>query len=316
VKIIALASSAIALPCLQYLQNAGMLSALVCPNREHHSVKELQVWAASLNVDLVCLAETDLSAGLSTLISDVKADLVLACSFPYQIPEDLLTLPSRGFLNIHFSKLPAYRGPSPVFWQIRNGETSTGISIHQMDSGWDTGKVLRILEVPIFPGETIGLCTARLSQLSVGLLKQLLQENLKPETPLTQATNSYYPRPSIADFTIDWSTQSATEIENLVNACNLSDGAITALNKQPVQLLEVSPADLSEPTTAPAGTIIHASTQDGLFVCCADGNALRINILKTREGIISGAKGVALGIREGMNFEQITQNIVINIFNH
>lgn len=293
-----------------------MLKALVCPSREDDDLNELLAWSAQQQVLANRFTQDDLSTSLKSLIEAIDADLVVVFGFPYLIPEHLLSMPAKGFINIHFSKLPAYRGPSPMFWQIRNGEKTTGISIHKMDGGWDSGAVLRMLEVPIFPGETTGLCTARLAQLSVGLLKQLLDDGLNAENTDHTTEESYFPRPNIADMCIDWTSQSASEIAHLVNACNPLGGAVTSLNQKVIQILEVSPADLPERTKASAGSIIHASTQHGLFVVCADGNALRINVVKMKEGIMSGAKMVALGIKEGMQFEDKSQEFIINRCNH
>jgi methionyl-tRNA formyltransferase len=309
VKIIALSSSIIAsLPCLHYLQNSGMLSAIVYPDRKHREIEDLMAWALHQKIKAVCLSEERIASGLKDLIIETEADLVIACAFPYRIPADLLTIPSKGFLNIHFSRLPQYRGPSPVFWQIKNGEKLTGITIHRMDSGWDTGAVIRMLEVPIYPGETTGICTARLSQLTVGLLKEVLDQGLTAIGQHPELASTYQKRPVINDMRIDWETYTASTIEQLVNACNpTGDGALSTYRQQVLQLLEVSPVDAMGNPGIAGGTVIHVDG-NGLFVQCSDQKILRVNILKLREGILTGFKFAALGVKAGDIFENYNYN--------
>ena len=68
-------------------------------------------------------------------------DVVLVSCFAQRVPTRLLTLPKHGFLNLHPSMLPAYRGPHPLFWQLRDGLTEIGITVHRMDRGLDTGDI-------------------------------------------------------------------------------------------------------------------------------------------------------------------------------
>lgn len=308
VKVIALSSSTIALPSLHHLHNEGLLVAIVYPDQKHKGVEDLVAWAVHQKIKAVCLSEEKITSGLKNLILETEANLVISCTFPYQIPEELLTLPSQGFINIHFSRLPQYRGPTPVFWQIKNGEKLTGITIHRMDRGWDTGKIIKVLEVPIYPGETTGICTARLSQLSVSLLNDVLGQGLETTFQLPELISTYQKRPTIYDMRIDWEGHTATEIEQLVNACNpIGGGALATFRNQPVQLLEVSPVDASGKPGITSGTVIHADG-NGLFVQCSDNKVLRINIIKLNEGTLTGFKFAALGVKAGDIFENYNYN--------
>lgn len=100
------------------------------------------------------LLESAWSAGVAVLVvADIRADAfaealvalrpdvaVVAC-FPWRIPPAVLRLPRRGFLNLHPSLLPAYRGPAPLFWQFRDGLATVGVSLHWMDEQLDTGDI-------------------------------------------------------------------------------------------------------------------------------------------------------------------------------
>jgi len=72
----------------------------------------------------------------------ISPDLVIMSCFPWRVTEPLLAIPSLGWWNLHPSLLPAYRGPNPLYWQLEAGETKTGISLHQVDAGLDTGPVI------------------------------------------------------------------------------------------------------------------------------------------------------------------------------
>jgi methionyl-tRNA formyltransferase len=95
-------------------------------------------WEAGLPVLEVGWVDASALAALDALEPDV---VVLAC-FPWLLPKPWRERPPRGCVNIHPSLLPAYRGPSPLFWQFREGETRTGVSVHVVDRGADTGSLI------------------------------------------------------------------------------------------------------------------------------------------------------------------------------
>ncbi|MBQ4818777.1 formyltransferase family protein [Aquimarina sp. MMG016] len=240
-------------------------------------------------------------------LQDQSPDLVLVCGFSLKIPKEVLNIPTYGFLNIHFGKLPENRGPDPLFWSIKNGEQQTAITIHQMDENWDTGKILIEQPVSIIPGETLGMLNSKLSYILKDLGQKALEliqnpTNLKPQP--TEKLTSYNKRPTLSDTTIDWETHTADEIENLINACNPKyGGATTYYQGSPIKIVEVSPVDSQTPLFGRTpGEIIHAHPQEGLFVCCKYGQLIRINIISTDAGILTGIKYVNLGIRQGHRF--------------
>lgn len=74
-------------------------------------------------------------------LAEMTLDLVCVACFPWRIPATLLRRPTYGFLNIHPSLLPAYRGPAPLFWQLRDGLPGGGVTVHWMDAAFDTGPI-------------------------------------------------------------------------------------------------------------------------------------------------------------------------------
>ncbi|MCG8353859.1 MAG: hypothetical protein MI924_39345, partial [Chloroflexales bacterium] len=72
----------------------------------------------------------------------LQPDVVCVTCFPRRIPVELLRIPRFGFLNLHPSLLPAYRGPVPLFWMLRNGEQVSGVTLHCIDQSFDTGDIV------------------------------------------------------------------------------------------------------------------------------------------------------------------------------
>jgi methionyl-tRNA formyltransferase len=97
------------------------------------------VMAASAEMDVVMPAARD---RIAPLLRALEPDLVMCLGFPWKIPTDALGVPPLGVVNSHPSLLPRYRGPIPVGWAIRNGETQIGITIHRMEPELDTGPIL------------------------------------------------------------------------------------------------------------------------------------------------------------------------------
>ena len=84
------------------------------------------------------------------MLAALQPDVIGVACFPQRLPKALLALPRLGCLNVHPSLLPAYRGPAPGYWALRNGERQTGVTIHLMDEGLDSGDILlqEAFEIP------------------------------------------------------------------------------------------------------------------------------------------------------------------------
>jgi methionyl-tRNA formyltransferase len=134
--------------------------------------------------------------------------LVTAC-FPFRLPASVLGQVETMALNIHPSLLPHYRGPDPVFWQLRNGETVLGVSLHVMEEGLDAGPVVAQQAVALVPGATRKLLDESLARAGA----QLLTDEALVKEPQAQdeAKATYYPLPGAADYAVpcDWDVQRA-----------------------------------------------------------------------------------------------------------
>ena len=284
------------------------MAAVVCPGKSNMHSAMVEQTVIGMGLPFKRFFKNELLTEFKQWLTEQRPDLVLVFGCGYKIPSDLFTIPKFGFYNIHFSLLPAYRGRNPVFWQLKNGEAGGGITIHQMTEEYDAGPILIQHETAIFPGETHGLYSGRLSLETVAIIDKVIQKLEKNASDMLtiqdQQAASEAPTPGLDDLKINWETQSAKQIENLVNAANPDyGGAITSLRKQAMRILEVNPAEIGDPGETAPGTIVYADTNYGVFVACINKQFLRLNVVHSPEGILSGFKMAAVGIKAGERFE-------------
>ena len=112
---------------------------------------------------------------IAPLLRTYEPDLVLCLGFPWKIPADALAVPRLGAVNGHPGLLPRYRGPTPVAWAIRRGETEIGFTFHRMDAELDTGPVLAQGAVPLADEHTFEELEPKFVELVSGLLARALE---------------------------------------------------------------------------------------------------------------------------------------------
>jgi methionyl-tRNA formyltransferase len=107
---------------------------------------------------------------IAPLLRAYEPDLGLCTGFPWLIPAEAIAVPKHGIVNGHPSLLPRYRGPFPVAWAVRNGETEIGMSYHVMDAQFDTGNVLAQKTIPLTGDDTNESLFAQMPALTAELL--------------------------------------------------------------------------------------------------------------------------------------------------
>lgn len=139
------------------------------------------------------------------LLADFKPDIIAVACFPYIFPSELLQLPRHGCLNLHPSLLPAYRGPEPLFWIARHDERVTGVTLHFLDTGVDSGDIVaqsRFDRPDGLPGAALEQrCAAEGATLLLRAVQQLQHGPLAGH-PQNEAKAGYFPRPGRDDFVI------------------------------------------------------------------------------------------------------------------
>jgi methionyl-tRNA formyltransferase len=240
-------------------------------------------------------------------IPDATYDVLVTFGFSNKIATTLISKCKHGGINVHFSLLPSYKGPAPLFWQIKNNESNTGISIHYLTDKVDGGAIIKQLPTSIIAGETPGMLSSRLSMMAPELLNNALQLlHTQTVDAIDQDdlpfNESYFSWPTPADLVINWKQQTAAEVLGIINAASTAyAGADTTLNGQHLKILEASMLKYTH-KEADAGLIIQADNNSGLHVCTSDGNVISIDIVNTPQGIFSGKKLTSIGLQAGMRF--------------
>jgi methionyl-tRNA formyltransferase len=168
------------------------------------------------------------------LLQKLAPDAIVIIAYGQIIPARLLPIPKLGWINLHASLLPKYRGAAPINWAIVNGETKTGVTLMRIDAGMDTGDMLLQKEMEIGPTETAPELAARMSELGAPLMV---------ETLCGLATGKILPRPQAheqassapmlkkEDGRVDWS-RPAQEIFNRIRGFAPWPGAYTSFRGQ------------------------------------------------------------------------------------
>jgi len=194
------------------------------------------------------------------------AEVMVVAAYGLILPQWVLDVPPRGCLNIHASVLPRWRGAAPIHRAIEAGDTTTGITLMQMDAGLDTGDMLRVAEAPIRADDTTASLHDRLAALGGRLVVEGLAAPVLTRTPQPAEGVTYAHKIEKAESTIDWALPAAA-IERRVRAFDPFPGASFTLDGEVVKLWR---ARLRPGLSGVPGQVLAAA--DGvLTVACGDG---------------------------------------------
>lgn len=206
-------------------------------------------------------------------------DVLLSVCFPRRLPGWLRRLPALACLNLHPSLLPAYRGPAPLFWQFRNGETALGVTLHGMVDELDAGPVLAQRRVALRDGLTHAEIAEVLAGAGIGLLAAALpdlQARSARYTAQDPRARSCHPAPRAVDFTLDlqWSARRAF---NFMRATEHHGQPYPLPGREPRLLLEralgVSDSDAGSAGNRAPGALAIAFRRGTLYARAVDGDA-------------------------------------------
>jgi len=199
------------------------------------------------------------------------ADVGAVVAYGALLPERLLEALPNGFVNLHFSVLPRWRGAAPVQHAIRAGDTTAGATVFRLDRGMDTGPVLRSLELPMPEGIDAGELLELMAVEGAPLLADGLLALAAGEEPRAQPADGATLAPKLgpSDAVIDW-TLGAEQVGRMIRSVTPRPGAHSYLGADRVKLAGVS---IVPGADAPPGTVL--ADADGIVVSCGDG-ALRI----------------------------------------
>ena len=196
-------------------------------------------WAERNNVTLYKPESSEL---IGELTADL--DLVVTIGFGLLLPLEILEKPRYGFINLHFSLLPRWRGAAPVQRAIEAGDSVTGVTVFQLDAGMDTGPIYTSAQIPLSVSTTADQLFQSLAILGVEPVLQTLELVERGERPTAQenagASRAY--KLSKEEGRIDWSL-SAEVINRKVNAFNPAPGAWSNFRGQVIKIDKVRFSD-------------------------------------------------------------------------
>ena len=179
------------------------------------------------------------------------------------LPRSALEIPRLGWVNLHFSLLPAWRGAAPVQHAVLAGDEVTGATVFRIEEGLDTGPFFGILTEQIRPTDTSGDLLGRLAQAGAGLLVATLDALATGDVhAVAQAAEgvSHAPKLGVDDAHVDWSAP-ALRVERLIRACTPAPGAWTSFRGKRVKLGPVTLTDAALPAGMLHEDLVGTATQ-------------------------------------------------------
>ena len=272
-KVVVASSSPVAIPLISALNASSthqLLSLLTNPDKAtgrgmHVVANELATWTESLGINIQKPENND---ELKKIIESIKPEVVITIAYGRIIPHELLEIPKYGWINVHFSLLPRWRGAAPVQWAILNGDKQTGITVFKLDKGMDTGPVYLEQATPINDDENSDGLLKRLSQIGSDLAINSLELISEGVTPKPQASIGITLAPKISKNhgKIDW-TQSSDQVVNRFRALSSNPGVWSLLGELRIKIDALVASSLVD-QIKPADIVING---ERLFVGVLDG---------------------------------------------
>ena len=267
---------------------------------------------------------------MQATLGGIAPDCVVIIAYGQIIPARLLPIAKHGWINLHASLLPKYRGAAPINWAIVNGETVSGITTMRIDAGMDTGEMLLQRRLPIGANETAPELAARMSEAGAPLMLETLRgitAGTLSGRAQDAAAATYAPMMKREDARIAWS-RTAAEIYNRMRGFAPWPGAFSTLRGKTCQILgrpvesagaEEEKSDLDDSgdlaDTGPTANERQAADgrqepgtihvrQNGLYVSCGGATEMRVLSVKMEGGRAMDAVEYARGARltEGERF--------------
>lgn len=289
------ATPEVALPSLDWLLTTEHELALIItqpdkPSGRGRAMKQSVVadWAERHNVKKVKpLNSLDLKGHIEDL------DCVITIGYGVLLPQTILDLPKFGFINLHFSLLPRYRGAAPAQRALQNGDLVTGVTVFQLEKGMDTGPIYSQSIVEIEPSWRSSELLTTLSQEGPTVLQEALSKISQGLSPVAQSgESSLAPKISKEEARLDFSAH-AKDVVNTIRAFTYEPGAWTLWKEEPFKITSAVVANNIE---IPEGALI--TSEKRVYVGCADQSAIELLTVvpsgKKEMSAIDWARGVRL----------------------
>ncbi len=199
-------------------------------------------------------------------LRQIAPDCCPVVAYGALLPKSALDIPAHGWVNLHFSLLPAWRGAAPVQHSLLAGDEITGATTFLIEEGLDSGPVFGVLTEEIRAGDTSGDLLTRLALAGAGLLVATMdgiEDGTLRATPQPAEGVTGAPKLTVDDAQVDW-TAPALRVDRVVRACTPAPGAWTLFRGERLKLRQVTPApertDLAPGELAADKHAVHAGT--------------------------------------------------------
>ena len=169
------------------------------------SSKAIHVIAEEQSIPIICGKPKD--EGVMDQLREWAPDMIVVIGYQFFLPDEFLNIPPMGVVNFHTSLLPRHCGRHPGFWTIWHGDKQSGMAVHFMDSGLDTGEIAYKSYVDLEDGDTVDTLYDRIWKNDEGMVKQLLDDidnDSVPRTPQDKSEYTYNYVPHEKDFEFDF----------------------------------------------------------------------------------------------------------------
>ena len=225
-------------------------------------------------------------------LNSLKPDLAVIAAYGKILPKEILDIPSYGFINIHPSLLPKYRGASPIQYTILKGDKETGVTIMEIDEKMDHGPILEKSEIQISKSETYETLSKKLAKLGAELLIKIIPDyvlgKIKPvEQNHLKATYTKIIKKE--DGKINWS-KSAEEIERMTRAYYPWPSAYAKLKikSEKFKIVKIIEVEICKENNHTVGEVFLTENNQ-LSIKCGDGGII-IKKLQLEGGRILSAQ--------------------------
>jgi methionyl-tRNA formyltransferase len=247
---------------LIYQLAANRLQVEVFYSLSHDQNADQRVMGFLSHVKIPYTEEKNVNVDVYKWLDNHHFDACFILGYGHLLSTDKLGSLLPIIFNIHFGLLPDYRGPSPVFWQLKKGVEHLGVSIHQLSPKFDNGPIIWNKEIQnkdYFNCETANQYLSNVCIEGVFFILNLLANHIPVVgKKMDSQRQAYYHKPILNDIFIQWDKMGAKEICDLVRACNpWNRGAITCLNGHEMKLLDAVISINKPKDEAVAGEIVE-----------------------------------------------------------
>ena len=267
----------VGIPDMAYIGIDGLLMSgvnivgVLGPKKDHNMYFDFKRFIMSRGLNYIDFDELD-EPQLIQKVKELDIDVAVVCSYNYKIPKVLLEAVRDGFINVHPSMLPKYRGGNPYSRVIINGETETGVTLHFMDSEFDTGDIIAQKPYHIPSKATMGTIFNELNYIGIELLLQVLQlYETQPLTRIPQPKGEFVSGNGLKDREIYLNYEkTAEELERFIRALNPFILASTTFRGNLMKIMKAEVASDAFSLPHPAGTIAKIE-DDKFFISTSKG---------------------------------------------